>query len=300
MGCPADAGLRGRRGQPNEPDPGHAGGGRRDAAFRSRNARRVSRNELPQVAAALLDAPARARPRVHCITNAVAQNFTANVLLAAGCVPSMTLSRRGDRGRSLPARDALLVNLGTFDRERREATAIAVEAARAGQRALGARSGVHRPQRRRARPSRASWSRARPRAMRLNRAEFAALAGSEPIARSAGGLRARARGSWSRCRARPIWISDGERLAIDRQRPSADGQGDGHGLRRLGAGRRPVLRVEAGRLARDRGRAADDRRRRRNGGARRRKGPGSFAVAIIDALHNLDGRDRSSRRARVN
>ena len=35
----------------------------------------------------------RARaPRVHCITNAVAQNFTANVLLAAGCVPSMTLS----------------------------------------------------------------------------------------------------------------------------------------------------------------------------------------------------------------
>ena len=31
-------------------------------------------------------------PRVHCITNTVAQQFTANVLLAAGAVPSMTLS----------------------------------------------------------------------------------------------------------------------------------------------------------------------------------------------------------------
>ena len=44
-------------------------------------------------------APARARPRVHCITNAVAQNFTANMLLAAGAVPSMT--HRAERDRRL-------------------------------------------------------------------------------------------------------------------------------------------------------------------------------------------------------
>ena len=31
-------------------------------------------------------------PRVHCTTNSVAQQFTANVLLAAGAVPSMTIS----------------------------------------------------------------------------------------------------------------------------------------------------------------------------------------------------------------
>ena len=32
------------------------------------------------------------RPRVHCITNTVAQAFTANALLAIGAVPSMTTS----------------------------------------------------------------------------------------------------------------------------------------------------------------------------------------------------------------
>ena len=73
-------------------------------------------------------AAARAGPRVHCITNAVAQNFTANVLLAAGCMPSMTLSAE-EIGPFLAGAQGLLVNLGTFDRERREATAIAVEAA---------------------------------------------------------------------------------------------------------------------------------------------------------------------------
>ena len=34
----------------------------------------------------------RVRPHVHCITNSVAQNFTANVLLAAGATPSMTIA----------------------------------------------------------------------------------------------------------------------------------------------------------------------------------------------------------------
>ena len=34
-------------------------------------------------------------PRVHCITNSVAQNFTANMLLAAGAIPSMTTTPDG-------------------------------------------------------------------------------------------------------------------------------------------------------------------------------------------------------------
>src|SRR5674476_326933 len=52
----------------------------------------ISHDDLPQFAAALLDRLRARSPRVHCITNAVAQNFTANALLALGAVPSMTLS----------------------------------------------------------------------------------------------------------------------------------------------------------------------------------------------------------------
>src|SRR5258708_33024775 len=84
--------------------------------------------DLPEVAADIL-ARLRARgPRVHCITNAVAQNFTANVLLAAGAVPSMTVAP--DEIAAVVARaDALLVNLGTLDRGRREAAEVAIEEA---------------------------------------------------------------------------------------------------------------------------------------------------------------------------
>src|SRR6188768_3317592 len=89
----------------------------------------ASRNGAAQSAPEIL-ARLRARaPRIHCITNTVAQNFTANVLLAAGCVPSMTLSPE-EVGGFVASADALLVNLGTFDAERREAVRIAIEAAR--------------------------------------------------------------------------------------------------------------------------------------------------------------------------
>ncbi|MGB9364572.1 MAG: hydroxyethylthiazole kinase, partial [Xanthobacteraceae bacterium] len=50
------------------------------------------RAELPHIAADILMRLRARSPRVHCITNAVAQAFTANTLLAAGAVPSMTLS----------------------------------------------------------------------------------------------------------------------------------------------------------------------------------------------------------------
>ena len=69
------------------------------------------------------------RPRVHCITNTVAQNFTANALLAAGCQPSMTVSGE-EVGSFVSGAQGLLVNLGTFDKERREAITIALDAAR--------------------------------------------------------------------------------------------------------------------------------------------------------------------------
>ncbi|MCV0426994.1 MAG: hydroxyethylthiazole kinase [Roseibium sp.] len=68
-------------------------------------------------------------PRVHAITNAVAQTFTANALLALGAVPSMTISREEVAGFAAST-DALLVNLGTLDDARRQAIPVAIEAAK--------------------------------------------------------------------------------------------------------------------------------------------------------------------------
>src|ERR1700722_5377871 len=73
----------------------------------------------------------RARgPRVHCITNSVAQQYTANMLLAAGAVPSMTISPE-EIVSFVASADALLVNLGTFDAERRSAIDVALGAVHA-------------------------------------------------------------------------------------------------------------------------------------------------------------------------
>ena len=70
------------------------------------------------------------RPHVHCITNTVAQNFTANVLLASGMTPSMTVAAEEMEG-FLSLADALLINVGTMDEGRRaaidEATTLAAK-----------------------------------------------------------------------------------------------------------------------------------------------------------------------------
>src|SRR5262245_1841718 len=87
-----------------------------------------SPSELPHIAADIVERLRQRRPRVHCITNAVAQNFTANVLLAAGCVPSMTIAR-SEVAAFVTRADALLVNLGTFDAERQQASLAAIAAA---------------------------------------------------------------------------------------------------------------------------------------------------------------------------
>ncbi len=65
---------------------------------------------------------------VHCLTNYVAMNISANVLLAAGAVPSMTMTPRSmsDFVRST---QALVVNLGMLEPERERASKIAVEQA---------------------------------------------------------------------------------------------------------------------------------------------------------------------------
>ncbi len=70
------------------------------------------------------------RPRVHCITNAAAVAYTANVLLAAGCIPSMTVNPPEVAG-FVDGSEALLVNLGTLDPLRVEAIDVAIRTAQA-------------------------------------------------------------------------------------------------------------------------------------------------------------------------
>jgi hydroxyethylthiazole kinase len=68
------------------------------------------------------------KPRVHCLTNSVAQGFTANLLLAAGAIPSMTVAPE-EIAHFVWRAGALLVNLGTLDAERRAALPLALDTA---------------------------------------------------------------------------------------------------------------------------------------------------------------------------
>jgi hydroxyethylthiazole kinase len=75
----------------------------------------------------------RARaPLVHCLTNEVVQDITANVLLAAGASPAMVVSRQEAKDFAAIA-DALLINVGTLIPKRAHAMRDAVQSAnRAG------------------------------------------------------------------------------------------------------------------------------------------------------------------------
>lgn len=256
-----------------------------DAAMRDDlSAKDLLAKDLPQFAAALLDRLRTRSPRVHCITNAVAQNFTANVLLALGAVPSMTLSPE-EIAAFIERADALLVNLGTLDPERREATAIAVESATRGNVPW-----VLDPVFIDRSAPRAAFARAliasAPKAVRLNGAEFSVLSASEPT-REALIAYARDKKIVVGLSGATDLVSDGERLATI---------GNGHALMakvsamgcaasalvaaalavepdawRATAAALTIIGV-AGELA-----------------AAQAAGPGSFAVAILDELHNLDG-----------
>ncbi len=243
-----------------------------------------SPGDMPQMAAALIERLRTRGPRVHCITNAVAQNFTANALLAAGCVPSMTLSPE-EIGEFVTGANALLVNLGTFDGERREATAIAVAAAtraklpwvldpvfidRSAQRADFARGLVDEA----------------PAVVRLNAAEFSALLG-EDTERQAIAAYARDHKTVIALSGATDLISDGERLATVSNGHALMGKVTAMGCATSAlvaaclcvesdgwhaASAALVMAGVAGELA-----------------ATKADGPASFAVAFIDALYALDG-----------
>jgi len=249
-------------------------------------------------AAARLFGELRARgPRVHCITNTVAQAYTANMLLAAGGVPSMTLSAE-EIGGFVARADALLVNLGTFDAERREAAEIAIEVAteerlpwvldpvfvnRSEPRAAYARTLAAR----------------KPGAIRLNRAEFKAVAGFEPEAEPDGAaLSAYALDCLSVIGltgpvdvvtdgARTITIENGDPLMASVTAMGCAGSGLLAAC--LAVENDPFVATVAALLAL--GVAGEV-------AAMTAHGPGSFAAGILDALHGLK-RDVLIQRARV-
>jgi hydroxyethylthiazole kinase len=237
----------------------------------------------PRIAADILDRLRAERPRVHCITNTVAQNFTANMLLAAGASPSTTISP-GEVEAFVAGAKAVLINLGTLDAQRHQATESAITAAKQNRLpwvldpVLIDRS-----------PHRAAFARElmgrAPQIVRLNTAEFATLAG-EQASPEAAARYAAARGVVVALSGATDIVADGKRVArIANGDPLMDK------VTAMGcAGSALVaacLAVEAdapqaaiagllilniaGELA-----------------AKQAKGPGTFAVAILDTLHALD------------
>ena len=247
--------------------------------------RPIAPAEIPNAAASVLERIRARAPRVHCITNAVAQNFSANMLLAIGAIPSMTIAPE-EVGPFAARADALLVNLGTFDAERRAAADLAIDAV------MGeGKPWVLDPVFIERSPPRTAYAKSllakHPRAVRLNRPEFGALAGGEADEGTLATFAAAhdtALGLTGQIdivadRARSVSISNGDPLMA---KVTAMGCA---GSALVGA----CLAVEkdawiamasgllilgvAGEIA-----------------AKEAKGPGSLAVGILDALHTLDGK----------
>jgi hydroxyethylthiazole kinase len=248
---------------------------------------------LAAVAAATLAALRAKSPRVHCITNTVAQAFTANVLLAAGAVPAMTASPE-EVGAFVAMSGALLINLGTLDRERRAAIDAAIETAAARKvpwvldpvfidrvpfRAELAHDLIARGNR----------------ALRLNAAEFRAISGTEPTPRNAA--------QYAREHGIVVALTGATDVVADatRQASVANGHPWMAKVTALGCAnsalvaaciavepdpwKAAVSAVLIGGIA---GEIA----------ARNAKGPGTFSAAYVDAVHALDA-DAIASHARI-
>jgi hydroxyethylthiazole kinase len=248
---------------------------------------RAPHSELPAITADVLERIREKRPRVHCITNAEAQNFTANMLLAAGAVPSMTIAQKEVRAFAARA-DAVLINLGTFDAERQKASLAAIAVAnrqgipwvldpvfidRSKPRALFAKTLLAK----------------KPRALRLNAAEFAARVGgktAKAIDDQALARVAKAQRTVVGLTGAQDFVRDGERLATIANGDPLMARVTAMGCvasALVGA----ALAVEpdawkavaaalimvgvAGEVA-----------------AARSRGPGSFAMEVLDAVYALD------------
>ncbi|WP_137129165.1 hydroxyethylthiazole kinase [Rhizobium sp. FY34] len=93
----------------------------------------IGQQSLPTVetCAELIERVRLRRPRAHCLMNTVVQKFTADGITAVGAIPSMTSSME-EIADFVTKADALTINLGTLDGERRKVIRLAVEVANAG------------------------------------------------------------------------------------------------------------------------------------------------------------------------
>ncbi len=240
-------------------------------------------SEIARHTGELLQLMRERKPRVHCITNTVVQGFTANMLLAAGAIPSMTTSPE-EVANFVAGADALLVNLGTFDSERRDAVGIALE--------IAAEEGVPwvlDPVLIERSPPRAAFARAlmsrEPRVVRANETEFAALIEGPATPDALDGFAVRHLTVAARTGATDLVTDGAKRVSVANGHPlMAQVTGIGCAESALIAA---LLAVEdepfgaavgglaalgiAGEIA-----------------AEKARGPGSFAVELIDALAALD------------
>jgi len=79
--------------------------------------------------ASVLARVAEIRPRVQCLTNTVAQNITANMLLAFGAIPSMAINV-DEVAAMAEGAGAILINIGTINAESELAIPKLLEVAR--------------------------------------------------------------------------------------------------------------------------------------------------------------------------
>lgn len=242
----------------------------------------IESQDVVDFAAQLLTLLRARAPKVHCITNTVAQPLTANALLAAGAIPSLTTSQEEIEAFAQSA-DSMLVNLGTLDAERRRAIELALQAI-AGQHmrwvldpVFVERSAV-----------RLAFARtliaAKPSVIRLNAAEFAALAGAEPDLEQVRGF-ARATTATVALTGERDVVSDGTRTVR---------LGNGHPLMSkvtaIGCASSALIAAALG---------VDDKSLVAAAAAlllfgiageiagETSEGPGSFAVRLLDVLHGL-------------
>lgn len=258
---------------------------------------------IPATAAELLQQVRSTPPLTHCITNTVVAGFTANVLLAVGAAPAM-VDIVGEAEMFAGIASGLLVNLGTPATEQRAATLEAVRGANAA-----GTPWVLDPVAIGALPVRTALAAEvvaqRPTAVRGNASEILALAGIGAGGRGvdavdtpdAAAEAARSiAGRWGSVVAvsGPVdLLTDGERVIRiangDALLTRVTGGGCALGAVMaafLGAARStdiPALdAVAAASLVYTR--AAEN-------AAAVSAGPGSFAVALLDALANLDPAD---------
>ena len=226
------------------------------------------------------------RPRVHGLTNTVAQAFTANILLSLGAVPTMTGA--ADEVADFVARSgALYVNLGTLDAGRRAGIAAGIAAAREN-----AVPWVLDPAHCEASPGRTRYAidllAHRPALLRVNAREAAALFPDETVEDAArrSAVAIALTGAQDRVTDGASMIDLANGVALQDRVTAVGCAGTAIVAACCAVGLVPLHAAAAGLTLMN---VAAERAAETAGG------PGTFAALLLDALHALDTREIGER-----